>query len=350
MKKTFIQSLMVLLALLAWPDPVCAAGDADQDWQSIIALDAGPQEQPNSADAASKMVLGHLNRQEKALRSFVTEHPQDSHVFEARLRLARLLQIRADFEGSDKPRAEARNILDHLEKIATPEQRPELEFAKVARMMRSLNPGSAAQREDVLKAARQFQASYPADRRLAALFAEIATLFDNQPTKKEDLLEDAFRLAADEDLKARITDDLKRVRLVGQEVPLRFTSLEGKDVKIDDLLGRPTFVIFFANFSPPSIAALDRLQQEIASLPKGSVRVVGICLDERREIAAGLVKGHNITWPVACDGKSWQGALVRELGINALPTVWLLDARGRMRSLNALEGAAARAQQLMREH
>ncbi len=348
MKKTFIHSLLVMLALVAWPDRVRAA-DADQDWQAILALDAGPQEQPNSADAASRMVLSHLNRQEKALRSFAAEHPQDSRVFEARLRLARLLQIRADFEGTDKPRAESRSILEQLEKTATPEQRPELEFARVARMMRSLSPGNTTQREEVLKAARQFQAAYPADRRLPALLAEIATLFDNQPSKKEDLLQDALPLATDEDLKARIMDDLKRVRFVGQEVPLHFTALEGKEVKIDDLFGKPTFVIFFANFSPPSITALDRLQQEIATLPKGSVRVFGVCLDQRREVAAGLVKGHNITWPVACDGKSWQGPLVRDLGINALPTVWLLDARGKLRSLNALEAAAARAQQLMRE-
>lgn len=349
MKKNFTHPLLLSLALLSLLGGVCAAGDADQDWQAILALDAGPKEQPNSADAASKMVLNHLSRQEKALRSFVGEHSQDSHAFEARLRLARLLQIRADFEGSDKPRAESRSILEQLEKTATPEQRPELEFTRVARLMRSVNPGNPGQREDALKAARVFQASYPADRRLAALFAEIATLFDSQPAKKEDILQDALRLATDEDLKARIGDDLKRVRLIGQVVPLRFTSLEDKEVKIEDLLGRPIFVIFFANFSPPSITALDRLQQEIASLPRGSVRVVGICLDERREVATGVVKGHNITWPIGCDGKSWQSPLVRDLGINALPTVWLIDAHGKLRWLNALEGAAIRAQQLLRE-
>ena len=58
---------------------------------------------------------------------------------------------------------------------------------------------------------------------MAALFAEIAKLFDNQPKTKEILLEDAQALATDEELKARIADDLKRVRLFGQEVPLRFT-------------------------------------------------------------------------------------------------------------------------------
>ena len=46
------------------------------------------------------------------------------------------------------------------------------------------------------------------------------------------------------------------------------------------------------------------------------------------------------------DGKGWESPVVRDLGINGLPTVWLLDGKGRLRSLNALEGAAGKARQL----
>jgi hypothetical protein len=37
---------------------------------------------------------------------------------------------------------------------------------------------------------------------------------------------------------------------------------------------------------------------------------------------------------------------VRALGINTLPTVWLLDAAGRLRSLNAQQGTASLLRQL----
>ncbi len=68
-----------------------------------------------------------------------------------------------------------------------------------------------------------------------------------------------FRLATDEDLKVADHGRPETASgIVGQVVPLRFTALDDKEVKIEDLLGRPTFVIFFANFSPPSITALDR--------------------------------------------------------------------------------------------
>jgi hypothetical protein len=40
---------------------------------------------------------------------------------------------------------------------------------------------------------------------------------------------------------------------------------------------------------------------------------------------------------------------VRSLGINALPTVWLLDKQGKLRSLNALEGTTDQVRQLLNE-
>lgn len=328
--------------------PVLAA-TADQDWEAIIALDAGPGAQPRNAEAAGQMVLAHLARQEKALRTFLATHPQDSRAFEANLRLARLLQIRGDFENSDKPRLEAKRLLERLDKTATPEQRVELDFARVARLMRSLRTAGPTEREELLRAARQFQAAHPGDRRIAALLVEVATLFDGEPKTKEALLEDARMVAADDDLKSRIADDLKRVRLLGGEVPLSFTSVQGKEITSQTLRGRPCFIIFFADFSPASTTALTKLQAAVAELPKGSVSVIGVCLDDRRETLTALMKARGLTWPVAFDGKGWQSPLVRDLGINAIPTVWLLDASGRLRALNALDRATDKARQLMRE-
>jgi len=41
------------------------------------------------------------------------------------------------------------------------------------------------------------------------------------------------------------------------------------------------------------------------------------------------------TWPTACDGQGWQSPLARLHGINALPTILLLDQRGILRAINA---------------
>ena len=339
-----------LVVVLAFGFATAFAGDAEVDWKEIIALDAGPQEQPQTAEAARAMVLAHLAKQERALRGFLTVHPRDARVFEARLRLARLLQIRGDFEESDKLRAEGKRLLDELEKTATPAQRVELDFSKVSRLMRNLRQVTPARRDELLAAARKFQTDHSGDRRIAALLAEVATLFDAQPKTKEALLAEAQPLAADDELKGRIADDLKRVRLLGAEVPLAFTSAQGREIKLADLRGQPVLVVFFAAFSPPSLTAITSIQRAVVELPRGSVQVLGVDLDEKRETLDAVVKSRAVTWPVAFDGKGWESPLVRGFGINALPTVWLLDARGRLRSLNALENTAAQIRQLSAEH
>ncbi len=341
--------LFIFAVMLASGFAPARAGDAEADWNGIVALDAGPQEQPQTAEAARAMVLAHLAKQERALRGFLAAHPGDARVFETRLRLARLLQIRGDFEGSERLRAEGKRLLDELGKTATPEQRVELDFSKVSRLMRNLRQVTPARREELLAAARKFRTDHPGDRRIAALLAEVATLFDAVPKTKEALLAEAQPLATDDDLKSRIADDLKRVRLLGAEIPLAFTSVQGREIKLADLRGQPVLVIFFAAFSPPSLAALTSVQRAVSDLPRGSVQVIGVNLDANRETLDAVIKSRALTWPVAFEPKGWESPLVRDLGINALPTVWLFDARGRLRSLNALENTAAQIRQLSAE-
>ena len=47
------------------------AGTADEDWQAVVALDAGPGGQPNTVESAGLLVVNHLAKQEKALRAFL---------------------------------------------------------------------------------------------------------------------------------------------------------------------------------------------------------------------------------------------------------------------------------------
>ncbi len=337
----------VLLALLFFSP--ARAGTAEEDWQAIVALDAGPQGKPRTSEEARNVTLAHLAGQERGLRAFVAAHSGDARAFEARLRLSRALQIRADLTGAPEPRAEATRLLAELSKTATPAQQPEVDFAKIAAFMRSLGQPTSEQRATLAAMARRFQSDHPSDRRLAALLAEVATLFDMQPQTKLSLLEGAQPLAIDEQLKARIADDLTRVRLLGKAIALSGTTLTGKAADVAAMRGKPVLVVFFAEFSPPSLAALPAIKRAVAELPKDSARVLGVSLDKDRAAAAAVLGKQDIAWPVIFDGKSWESPPVRALGINALPTVWLLDAEGRLRSLNALEGAAGQVRQLLRQ-
>ena len=335
--------------LLVSAMPMLAA-DADADWQRVIDLDAGPSTEMRNQDEARAAALTHLNAQEKALRSFLADHPGDAHTFEAKMRLSRLLRIRADFQSSDKARTESRQILDELRKTAsTPEQHVEVDFAGVTALMASLRNATPALRDSLLSSVRKFQADHSDDRRLPALLVETATLFDSQPNIKEKLLHDAQPLTTDEELKGRIADDLKRLDFVGKEVPLRFEGAEGKKVDIADYRGKIVLLIFFADWSPPAMAALENLQKTLIRLPRDRVQAIGISLDEKQQDITNTVQRYHITWPVICDGKSWESPLVRSLGINTLPTVWLIDPKGHLRSLKGQDGTFEQVRQLLGE-
>ncbi len=322
------------------------AGTADDDWARIVALDAGPQTPMQDARAAA---VAHLDKQEQALRSFVAEHATDGHGFEARLRLARLLQIRGDVQGSGKPVEEAARILDSLEKSATPEQRVEVDFARVTLLMRTLRPDSVMQRDRLLAASREFQRQHPDDRRVAPLLAEVASLFSLQPKTMRELLADAQMLATEAELKGRISDDLKRLDLLGRPVPLRYVGTDGKPFDLEQARGSVVALVFFAIWSPPSLAALDAMKRAVATLPKQTVQLIGISLDTKPEPLAAMLREKGIAEPVGYDGKGWESPLIRALGINTIPTVWLLDRRGRLRSLDGAQETASQLRQLAGE-
>jgi len=336
-------------AFISLLTPRGRAGDAETDWKEVTALDAGPQENPGTTQAARTMVINHLARQATALRAFITAHSEDEHAFEAWLRLSRVFQIRGDFEGSEKMRTDGRRILAELEKTATPAQRTELDFSKITQRMRAIQRMTQENREELLAMVRKFQTDHPDDRRIAPLLAEVATLFDGQPKTKEALLVAAQSLAMDPDLKSRITDDLKRVRFLGEIISLHFTSAQGKEVDLEAFHGKPLILMFFADFSLPSTKAISEVQRDLLDLPKGGVEVVGVSLDKTAGDLAGVVKAHELTWPLAFDGAGWESPVVRSLGINALPTVWLIDRQGRLRSLNGLENLVAKVKQLLAE-
>ena len=324
------------------------AGDAREDWARLTALDAGPAVVPKTAREALATALGHLDRQEKSLRAFLEAHPSDSNIFEARIRLARLLDLRANLQDEPEP-AEVATVLQDAEILATtPARRAEFDFLILSRRLRRWHAKrpTADERQDILGQARSFARAHPGDRRIAALLAEVAVLFDGEPKTKESLLLDAKKLAVNPELKAQIADDLRRLGFFGKPLKLRFTALDGQSVDTKNWEGKVVAVIFFATSSEPSKAGFAELQRAVAQAGRDAV-FIAISLDPERAALDEFIRRLKTPCPVAWDGRSWDGQLMRALGINAVPTAWLLDRRGILRSMDALDDPAGQIQRLM---
>lgn len=326
----------------------CAAfAGVEEDWQQITALEAGPQTKWKTRDEARAVTLAHFARQEKSLRAFAAAHPADPRSIEARLRLAHLLATRGDLQGSVNARTEAAQILDRLAQDVPAERHADVEFAKISLSMQQFASGGKDDRDALLNKAQTFEKAFPQDRRIPALLAEVATLFDAEPARKKALLERASIGADEAALRGRIADDLRRLALLGQPLSLRTTSLHGGVIDLEKWRGQVVLVYFFAAWSPPSLAALELVRDLAASYPK--VQALGISLDEEPAGLEALLRLHKITWPIGWEKQGWQSPLVRALGINALPTFWIVDRAGRLRTLNARADAPALIEQLLRE-
>ncbi|MGV3531474.1 MAG: TlpA family protein disulfide reductase, partial [Chthoniobacteraceae bacterium] len=316
------------------------AGSVDDDWAAVVAMDEGPKTPMRSQAEAQIAAATHIERQEAALRAFLREHPKSPQAFEAHLRLSRALQIRWAWQKVRGAREEAESLLAQAAKIATPEQKVEVDFARLTLVMRTMKGASAQERDQLLSAARRFQSANPGDRRVPMVLLEVASLFDHQPRTKRTILVDAQAVADKEADRIRIADELKKLDLLGAPVHLQFKSVQGKEFNIAQLRGKVVALIFFADWSPPSITALKALKTAVHGAPAGQVQLVGVSLDKSTDALAQLMNEHAIDWPVAFDGKGWMSPLARDFGVNALPTVWLIDPQGRLRSLKGQDDTA----------
>ncbi len=322
----------------------CAFASADDDWQKILDMESAPRLGMVSREDARAAALEKLAQQETALRAFAREHPEDPRSFDASLRLAHVLAVRGDFDERSKGGAEAQKLLQNLAKKAPPDRAADVAFAKISLAMRAIRTNDAATRERLLGDAEGFRKAFPQDRRVAPLLAEIATLFDDDPAEKAALLKRADAVATDAETKARITDDLKRVAQFGRKV-----ELQAPEFNVATYRGKVVVICWFADWSPPAMQALKGVRDALAGFSRAKVQPLGVSLDQDRAVLAKNIADLKLDWPIAFDGKGWDSPLARTPGINALPTVWVLDGQGRLRVLNVRGNLEALIEQLLQE-
>ena len=207
-----------LLAVLLTALRLCAG--VDEDWNYILALDAGPKKKPATREEAALAARNHLHIQRKAIERFLMNHPGDARVFDAKLRLARVVAAEGKISNDQVKVDEALELFADLEKSAgvPREKLADAGFSRASLLMQSQQGSPERTRESIVRSAQNFTAKYPGDRRGPRLLVEAATVCDDVPNQKRDLLEEALRLTDEEPLKRRITDDLRRVDLLGKSL------------------------------------------------------------------------------------------------------------------------------------
>jgi hypothetical protein len=331
--------------------PLRINADAGEDWRSILALDAGPKKKPRTRDEVVLVARNHLFIQRKAVEQFLARYPNDPHAFDAKLKLARILAAEGKMAGHQGKVDEALRLLGELEKTdgVSRERLADAGFARASLSMQNQNGGTQRIRESIIWSARSFTAKYPGDRRGPRLLVEAATVCDDFPNQKRELLDEALRLTEEEPLRRRISDDLRRLDLLEKPLELKLTAQNGSEINLAKLRGYVVVLIFWSADSPHSLLWLRDFRSAWENLPRDQLQIVTVSLDESKKALDARLRELRANWPTHFDGLGWRSPIARSLGINALPSVWILDKRGILRTINARSSYEAWIRALLRE-
>ena len=328
---------LLVFCLLPLLIPLRVNAGPAEDWRYILSLDTGPKRKPATRDQATLLARNHLLIQQKAVEQFLARYPGDPHAFDAKLKLARILAAEGMMTGDQTKIDQALRLLGELERApgVARERLADAGFARASLSMQNQNGDAQRTRDSIIASARNFAAKYPGDRRGPRLLVEAATVCDDLPNQKRDLLDEALRLTGEEALKRRIMDDFRRLDLLGKPLELRLPAQDGGEINLAKLRGYVVVIIFWAANSPHSLLWLRDFRTAWENLPRDQIRVVTVSLDESKKTLDSRLRELHANWPTYFDGMGWRSPVARSLGINALPSVWILDNRGILRTINA---------------
>lgn len=128
---------------------------------------------------------------------------------------------------------------------------------------------------------------------------------------------------------------LKRLDLEGKSVTIAGAGADGSAIDTATLAGKPVLVVFWASWGGQTV---NRELPDIAKLVEKNaskgLQVVGVCLDNDKAQLEAFQKEHNLGWPQVFEPNGIDGRLAVEYGIISLPTIFLVDAQGKVVNRN----------------
>lgn len=136
---------------------------------------------------------------------------------------------------------------------------------------------------------------------------------------------------------------------LGKPIDIQFTALDGREVDLAKLKGKVVLVDFWSTSCGPCIAELPGLKATYEKFHERGFEVIGISLDDKESVLKKFIADKKIAWPQHFDGKGWENKFAVRYGIFSIPTVWIVNKRGNLVSVEARGDAERTIEALLAE-
>lgn len=275
-------------------------------------------------------------------KEFYTRFPEHQNTGEARKREQRFLQQAVSLGNVA--------VVDEASANLTDEQKLQQKVnALNQRALQKRAGGSMAVWKEMEAGLRELIKEHPDRTELWQQMYTIASSYVDKEEKKRLLNEIVRAKGPDEETIARAKGLLKSVGAVGNPLELAFTALDGRLVDVQKMKGKVVLIDFWAAWCGPCITSLPELVALHEKLKDQGLEIVGINMDRQQRDMEQVVGRFRMPWPQYFDGKRWGNKFALEYGVSSIPSMWLVDKKGILRTMEAREDLEQKITKLLEE-
>ena len=123
---------------------------------------------------------------------------------------------------------------------------------------------------------------------------------------------------------------MRRLGLVGQVLDLKGKGMDGADVDTAKLTGKTYAVVFWSSSIDASRLGMPEIAKLQAKHKAKGFEVISIALDSDAAKLGEYLKENPLPFPTIFEPNGLDGRLAVEFGIMSMPTMFLVDAQGKV--------------------
>ena len=191
-------------------------------------------------------------------------------------------------------------------------------------------------------------AAAPQDSRLTSILVNVAMALP-QP-RMEAVLSELSQESTLEPSRTKATEALRTFKRVGRPLELKFTALDGRAVDLAELKGKVVLIDFWSTTCGPCVREMPDLKNLYTKFKPQGLEVVGITLDEDKNLLQRFIQKEELPWPNYYHPKGSQNPVALEFAIRSIPVVWLVDRQGVLRHLDGRDDQERKIAELLKEN